>query len=268
MIKKITSLSHALVKSTTELKQKKERTRRREFVVEGSRSIEEVFKGGYRVAFLFVTTSAMEQERVQEIIDTTLDQGGDLIEVSDNVMNKIADTQTPSGVFAIVKHPTYTLEKLNEDKTDGLILVLDEVRDPGNLGAIIRTADAVGVKAIFLLKGCTDLYASKTIRATMGSVFHLPVISDLEKEECIEWCKNTGHEIVVSTLEEAESLYDVKVNLNKTALVVGNEAAGVSEEFFKAADKKVYIPMQGKAESLNVAMATGIMLFEFARRNK
>lgn len=268
MMKKITSLSHALVKSTAELKQKKERNRRREFAVEGVRSIEEVFNGGYRVAFLFVTTLAMEQERVQNIIDTTLDQGGELIEVSDNVMNKIADTKTPSGVFAIVKHPTYTLEKLDEGKTEGLILILDEVRDPGNLGAIVRTADAAGVKAILLLKGCTDLYASKTIRATMGSVFHLPVISDLEKEECIEWCKKTGHQIIVSSLEDATSLYDVDVNLNKTALVVGNEATGVSEDMFKVADKKIYIPMQGKAESLNVAMATGIMLFELARRNK
>jgi tRNA G18 (ribose-2'-O)-methylase SpoU len=147
------------------------------------------------------------------------------------------------------------------------LVVLDRVQDPGNLGTIIRTADAVGAAGLVLLKGTADAFAPKVVRSSMGSLFHLPVISEVSEEELLAWCKKAGYTLAACCLDGAGDLYQTDLT-RKLALVLGNEAGGVSETLEAAAGIKVRIPMPGKAESLNVAMAAVVVLFEGLRQSR
>lgn len=146
-----------------------------------------------------------------------------------------------------------------------MLLVLDRVTDPGNIGTMLRTADAAGVGGLLLLNGCADIYAPKTVRASMGSLFHLPVLSGLGEELLVQAARKAGYELLVTCLDGADNLYKADLQ-GRLAFVMGNEANGVSDALLAAADKRVFIPMQGRAESLNVAMAAGIVMFEALRQ--
>lgn len=146
-----------------------------------------------------------------------------------------------------------------------MLLVLDRVGEPGNIGTMLRTADAAGIGGLVLLKGCADIYAPKTVRSSMGSLFHIPVLSGVSEQEFISTGKRAGYDILVTCLDGADNLYKADLS-GRIAFVMGNEAGGVSETLLAQADKKVYIPMAGRAESLNVAMAAGIVMFEALRR--
>ena len=137
--------------------------------------------------------------------------------------------------------------------------------DPGNLGTMLRTADAAGIGGVLLLKGSADIYAPKTVRASMGSLFHVPVLSGLNEQQFIAEAHKAGYELLVTCLDGADNLYQADLH-GRIAFVMGNEANGVSDNLINAADKRVYIPMKGRAESLNVAMAAGIVIFEALRR--
>ncbi len=148
-----------------------------------------------------------------------------------------------------------------------MLLVLDRVADPGNLGTMLRTADAAGIGGAVLLKGCADVYAPKTVRSSMGSLFHLPIMAGADETDLLDGLRRAGYRILVTCLEGAEDLYQADLG-GRLAFVMGNEANGVSARLLAAADKRVYIPMQGRAESLNVAMAAGIVMFEALRRQR
>lgn len=256
----ITGLQNPLVKAAAELKQKKYRQQCGLFLAEGLRTVEEAVRYG-RVQRIFYT--AITDERTRSVLEEAAAQQLELICVSENVMKKIADTETPQGVIAVCEMQKNTLEKL---LTDGkMLLVLDRVGDPGNIGTMLRTADAAGLGGMVLLKGSADIYAPKTVRASMGSLFHVPVLSNLSEEELVSAARKAGYELLVTCLDGADNLYKADLR-GRLAFVMGNEANGVSENLLKAADKRVFIPMQGRAESLNVAMAAGIVMFEALRK--
>lgn len=263
MRKFISSVNNELIKETCDLKLKKYRTICDAFIVEGARSTEEVLTSGWEILRVFVDT-ATDSERIRAISAALDDRRVPLIEVSGDVMRRLSDTDAPQGILTVVRRKMYELNHFNQGE-DGLLLVLDEIRDPGNLGTIVRTADAAGVSGIILLEGCSDLFSPKTVRATMGSLFHLPIKVEQNKEEFINWCAANNWSIWSSSLEGGESIYGEKLP-GRTAIVMGNEAEGVSKGLLAASEKRVYIPMQGRAESLNVAIATGIILFECVRR--
>ena len=146
-----------------------------------------------------------------------------------------------------------------------MLLVLDRVGDPGNIGTMLRTADAAGIGGLVLLKGCADIYAPKTVRSSMVSLFHIPVLSGVSEQEFVSTAKKAGYDLLVTCLDGADNLYKADLS-GRIAFVMGNEAGGVSETLLEKADKRVYIPMAGRAESLNVAMAAGIVMFEALRR--
>ena len=148
---------------------------------------------------------------------------------------------------------------------DGTVLVLDRVADPGNVGTLIRTAEAAGIAAVVLLAGCADAYAPKTVRSTMGSLLRMPVLCDMPEDEFISWAHKNNYEIMVTCLDGAQNLYEAEFGA-RTAIVVGSEAYGASESLKVVAAKRVFIPMQGRAESLNAAVAGGIVMFEAMRR--
>lgn len=256
----ITGVNNPQVKAATELKQKKYRTKAGLFLAEGLRTVEESIEAS-QVESIFYTP--IDDERTRKALETAASKGIKLFCVNEAVMKKISDTETPQGIIAVCNMTHLSLEKL---LTQGkMLLVLDRVQDPGNIGTMLRTADAAGVGGLVLLNGCADVYAPKTVRASMGSLFHLPVLQGLEEQAFIDTAKDYGYELLVTCLEGADSLYKADFS-GRIAFVMGNEANGVSNNLLKAADKKVFIPMQGKAESLNVAMAAGVVMFEALRR--
>lgn len=256
----ITSVNNALVKATAELKQKKYRQERQLFLAEGLRTVEEAIDSN-TVVQLFYT--AIEDDRTRAVLELAAEKRLELYCVSENVMKKISDTDSPQGIVAVCKMQSIKLESLFAKGE--MLLVLDRVGDPGNVGTMLRTADAAGIGGIVLLKGCVDIYAPKTVRSTMGSLFHVPVFAGAEETLFIKAAKRAGYELLVTTLEGADNLYKADLR-GRIAFVMGNEANGVTSTLLQEADKRVYIPMQGRAESLNVAMAAGIVMFEALRR--
>ena len=256
----VTGLQNSVVKAAAELKQKKYRTQNGLYLAEGLRTAEEA------VAYKAVETLfyvATDDERTMRLLEDAAAQNIKLVCVSENVMKKIADTETPQGIIAVCKMRQPKLENLLA--SGKMLLVLDRVGDPGNIGTMLRTADAAGIGGLVLLKGCADIYAPKTVRSSMGSLFHIPVLSGVSEQEFISAAKKAGYDLLVTCLDGADNLYKADLS-GRIAFVMGNEAGGVSETLLEKADKRVYIPMAGRAESLNVAMAAGIVMFEALRR--
>ena len=256
----VTGLQNPVVKAAAELKQKKYRTQNGLYLAEGLRTAEEA------VAYKAVETLfyvATDDERTMRLLEDAAAQNIKLVCVSENVMKKIADTETPQGIIAVCKMRQPKLENLLA--SGKMLLVLDRVGDPGNIGTMLRTADAAGIGGLVLLKGCADIYAPKTVRSSMGSLFHIPVLSGVSEQEFVSAAKKAGYDLLVTCLDGADNLYKADLS-GRIAFVMGNEAGGVSETLLEKADKRVYIPMAGKAESLNVAMAAGIVMFEALRR--
>lgn len=256
----LTGLQNPIVKAAAQLKQKKYRREQGLFLAEGLRTVEEAVAAD-AVDSIFYKVDA--DERIGTVVAEAEAQGAKSYCVSERVLTKIADTETPQGVIALCKIKENSFDELLLQKK--LLLVLDRISDPGNLGTILRTADAAGAVGVVLLAGCADVYAPKTVRATMGSVFHIPIVSGIEEESFVSSAHKAGYQVLVTCLDGLENLYDADLS-GSLALVMGNEIKGVSEGLLAAADKRIYIPMAGRAESLNVSVASGIVLFEALRR--
>lgn len=256
----LTGLQNPMVKAVAELKQKKYRQQQGLFLAEGLRTVEEAVRYG-AVQSIFYT--AIEDDRTRAVLEEAAAKQIKLVCVSDKVLKKITDTETPQGIIAVCEMRS---KRLDDFLASGkMLLVLDRVTDPGNIGTMLRTADAAGVGGLLLLQGCADIYAPKTVRASMGSLFHLPVLSGLSEELLVQAARKAGYELLVTCLDGADNLYKADLK-GRLAFVMGNEANGVSPALLAAADKRVFIPMQGRAESLNVAMAAGIVMFEALRQ--
>ena len=204
MRKAISSVNNQLIKETCELKLKKYRNASDAFIIEGARSTEEVLDSGWDILHVFVDV-AIDSVRVREITDKLEDSGITIFEVTPEVMQRLSDTDSPQGILVVVRKKTCELNDFNQ-KNAGLLLVLDEVRDPGNLGTMLRTADAAGIAGIVLLEGCTDVFAPKAVRSAMGSLFHLPIRNEQNKKEFISWCTENGWSLWSSSLEGGQSI--------------------------------------------------------------
>lgn len=256
----IMSVQNTRVKDWALLLERRGREKQGKYIIEGYHLIEEALKAEAHVeVILFLAEKGMPMELNALAGDRVVEWVG----VSTAVLAKCSDAQTPQGVVAIVARPQLSAETLLAGEHD-LVVVLDGVQDPGNLGTIIRSADAVGAKAVVLGRGTVDLYNPKTIRSTMGSMYHLPIV-EADLEELLPRARERGVQLVTTSLQAQGSCYDTDLR-QPTWLILGNEAKGVSPEVAAQSDVKVIIPMQGKAESLNVAMAATVLLFEAARQ--
>ena len=293
----ITSVNNQRVKEVANLKQKKYRTESGTFFAEGLRAVQEAVQYA-DVTELFYTEA--EAGRLDEVLKSAGNVPADTKEKSENkknannnnagtakkrneaangirmyqvdekVMAKLSDTKAPQGVLAVIRTPEQNLRQLRPgtaSDNNAPVIILDRVQDPGNLGTIIRTADAVGALGLILLEGCVDAYSPKVVRASMGSLFHLPVVQDVTAEEALTWCYRNGYEPAATALKNAQNVYKADIS-KKMAFLFGNEANGVAEELQAAAETRLFIPMTGLAESMNVAMAAGIILFEGLRQRK
>lgn len=182
--------------------------------------------------------------------------GQECYETDEKVLLELSDTCSPQGVVAVAKQPQASLDELDKRLP---LAVCDGLRDPGNLGTIIRTADAAGFGGVILLGDCVDVYSPKVVRSTMGALFDLPIVRVKSVEQL------SGFRLVCADLQEATSLFEFDFTL-PFALVIGNEAHGVSAEVLNAAEEKIKIPMAGKSESLNAAVAFGVAAYEVFRQ--
>ncbi|MCD8198896.1 MAG: RNA methyltransferase [Phascolarctobacterium sp.] len=256
----ITALQNPLIKETAELKQKKYRLQRQKFLAEGLNTVEVAVSCGAAETLFYTHTEDM---RILNLLKKAVSANVKSVCVSDRVMKKIADTETPPGLAAVCKMQHLKLEEMLADgKT---LLVLDRVSDPGNVGTIIRTADAAGFGGVVLLRGSADIYAPKAVRASMGSLFNLNVLDGIEEKEFIVAAKEAGYTLLVTSLKGDDNFYGTDLS-GQLAIVMGSEISGVSDTLIEASDKKVFIPMEGRAESLNVAVAAAIVMFEILRR--
>jgi TrmH family RNA methyltransferase len=189
----------------------------------------------------------------------------ELVGVSEAVLAKICDTVAPQAVVAVMRKTITKVEDILR-KHRSLVMVIDGIQDPGNLGTIIRSADAVGASAIIIGKGTVDLYNAKTIRSTMGSMFHIAV-AEGDLDTILPLAKLQDVQLVSTRIEQAVSCYEADFTKD-TWIIVGNEGQGVSESIAQHAHLFVNIPMPGKAESLNVAMASTVLLFEAMRQRQ
>lgn len=254
-MKRIESTQNALVKHWKKLvTSKKDRDKSEEFIVEGFHLVEEALKSQGAILHLIVK----EDIEIPEGWNT---ENVQMIEVTKAVAKELVETEQSQGIFAHCRQPEYS-EGLSDNWKK--YLFIDAVQDPGNIGTMIRTADAAGIDAVILGKGCADPYNPKTVRSAQGSHFHIPVIKG-ELGDWIAKIKTADIKIIGTGLENAVNHYHVGP-LKEFALIVGNEGSGVAAEYLSTADEVVKIPLYGRAESLNVAIAAGILLYTFGQQ--
>ncbi|MFA5360188.1 MAG: RNA methyltransferase [Patescibacteria group bacterium] len=254
----IESVQNEKIKNLVKLREaSRERKQQGLFLIEGWREINLALKGGVEIENLFYCQDYIKQE-------LALDEEK-IIEVSKKVFDKIAYRENPDGFLAVAK---IKQEKLKSIKLSAkpLIIVLEAVEKPGNLGAILRTADAIGVDAVIINDPKTDIYNPNVIRASQGTVFTVPtVLSSIS--ETVEFCKNNKIKIFATTPETKKEYTGINYNAG-CAIVMGTEDKGLSNEWLKTADEKIKIKMSGKIDSLNVSVSTAIILFEVVRQRK
>jgi len=263
----ITSPHNQIVKLAAALRQKKNRDETGLFMAEGVRLVEEAATSGWLIETCFFTERALSSERTRGLLDNLKAAGCRMIKVMDAIYDKISDTKQPQGIMVLVKKRSSDLAQLLSGPALPLIVVLDGIQDPGNVGTVIRTADATGCTGVVLTKGCADLFSAKTVRASMGSLFHLPVIEGLEYRDIVSFLvKNTIN--IVATSLDCSSVYFESDFKQPVAIVFGNEGKGVSEEMLDVANSKIHIPIVGRAESLNVAASAAVILYEVVRQRR
>ncbi|MEF9934182.1 TrmH family RNA methyltransferase [Clostridium sp.] len=250
------SKDNKLVKKALKLKQKKYRESENLFIAEGIRFVECAIENNSLEYILYSSKlySTSGYERV-------LDSGVDTYEIEESVLESICDTVNPQGVIGVCRKSLYEVE----DALGNLVAIIDGVQDPGNMGTIIRTCDAAGVSGIVILKGTVDIYNPKVLRSTMGSIFHMPIVHIDSLLSIKSRLDEKNYNILATSLEAKSSLYDYDFS-NNTAFILGNEANGVSSESFSLATDLIIIPMEGSAESLNVGVANGVIVYEALRQ--
>lgn len=239
------------------------RKKTRKFAAEGIKLVEEAYKAGKNPECLFCVDNTLPMlEMVADFIENA---GTPVYRVTDTIMNKISSNATPPGIIGIIDFVDIDCMKILESNEMAMVF-LDGVRDPGNLGAIIRVADACGCGGLILGRGCVDVYNEKVIRATAGSIFNIPIsICDSRCEEFLTAARDSGVRIIGTDATGGKS-YEQAVYTPPYIIVMGNEAWGISPEVRSICEDLITVPIYGKAESLNVAVAAGIVLYH-ARRS-
>lgn len=262
---KITSRSNERIKYLKQFHQKKHRDLENGFLAEGLKVIEEALQAGWEVQMLLYTPEVLRHPRGVALLDRAGASGTGLWECEEHVLAAVADTKTPQGVVALIAKPRYSPSVLLQGRGTPLVVVLDGLQDPGNLGTIIRTADACELQGIITLEGTVDLFHPKVVRASAGALFHLPTFGDMPAPAVLKFFTEAGVQKFVADPHGSYSLYECDFS-RPTALFMGNEARGCGEILHSAADRVVSIPMPGQAESLNVGVAASLFIYEAVRQ--
>ena len=256
----ISSKENELIKHIKKLKDKKERDLSNEYIIEGIKLIQEAIQEKAKIKQIIICEECEKAEAIPKEIMYEIARY-ECIYITKKLYNYLTEVKTPQGILAVIEKES---NEKNIDYTQEIIVALDGIQDPGNLGTILRTVDSIGLTQILVSKDTADSYNPKVVRSTMGAIFRVKIIECEDLEETLKEIKKHKFEIVVTSLQTKNSIYDI--DYNKKVIVIGNEANGVQEKIQQLADKKVKIPMLGKTESLNASVATGIILYEYVRQ--
>lgn len=256
----ITSKDNENIKYLRKLKEKKYRDQENCYIIEGIKLIKEAIQENAKIKLIIVCDDCTQESFIDSELKYEIAKY-DCIYVTEKIFTKLTDVVNPQGILAVIEK-----EKNNEkiDYNDDLFLILDNIQDPGNMGTILRTADSINLKQIIISKNSTDAYSPKVVRSTMGAIFRIKVIESDNLEKTIKELKKHKIKIMATSLQTDKTIYDT--SYSKTAIIVGNEANGVSKTILDIADEKIKIPMPGKTESLNASVATAIVLYEALRQ--
>lgn len=255
----ITSASNSTIKKIKNLYRRKQRWAKKMFLIEGIKIVEESIDNDYSIKNIVYSDDLFDVQG-GEVFFNRIKHDERLIHVPRKLYREISDMESPQGILGVVEFQINLIENASlNDKT--CILLLDKVKDPGNMGAIIRTADAFGIDGVIVTEGCVDIYNSKVVRATMGSIFRVPIYNESNGVEIIKELKKKGLLIYSTSLEESKYIQNVDFN-KSCVLIIGNESRGVSQDIIALADELIKIPMPGGAESLNAAIASSIIMYE------
>lgn len=263
-IKEISSIQNPLIKRVVLLKEKS-RTRKKEgvFILEGQRELQLAIKGGYQIQTLFFYEGIISEETTYSYING-IEPQPDLISVSKEVFQKLAYRDTTEGILAIVIERQQTLKDIKFNSDTPLILVAEAPEKPGNIGALLRTADAANVDAILIANPKTDLFNPNIIRSSVGCVFTKPIVMG-SSAEIIEFLKDNNINIYCAALTASKNYTKIDFK-GSTAIVVGTESTGLSNEWLENSTQNIIIPMQGEIDSMNVSVSAAIIIFEAKRQ--
>ncbi|MDR2437151.1 MAG: RNA methyltransferase [Endomicrobium sp.] len=250
----IESSQNQTFKNLLKFQDKKFRNQNNIFLVEGKKQVAEIPKD-WTIKQIIISKKYKKFKNFRD----------DII-LSERLFAKLSSTKSPQGIIAVVEKKYYKIEEIIKQQT-GFFIVLENIQDPGNLGTIIRSADAFGAKAIFVSLRSVDIYSDKTIRSTMGSLFHLPVVDNVNIEELLYLMKKERITVFAGSLKGKKSMSNLKIP-NRSTFIIGNEANGIKQETEKLANVLFKIPIPGKAESLNAAVAASIIMYELSKNNK
>jgi len=263
MIKLISSTQNPFIKQLIQLKDKsRERKKSGLFLIEGEREISLALKGGYEFKTILFYPELFSQEKINSLIVNQID----IIEVSKDVYQKLAYRETTEGVIAVAKTKNLSIKSISLTATNPLILVVEAPEKPGNIGALLRTADAANVDAVIIANPKTELYNPNIIRSSIGCVFTNQMATG-STQEIIEFLKTNNINIYCAALQ-ASTDFQTQDYTKPTAIVVGTEATGLTNEWLENSHQNIIIPMQGEIDSINVSVAAGILIFEAVRQRR
>lgn len=256
----ISSKDNEFIKHIKKLKDKKYRDINKEFIIEGIKLIKEAIEEKAKIKQIVICDNCQNNDIIPKELMYEIAKY-ECIYVTENIFKTISDVNTPQGILAIIEKNGVEAEI---DYSQDIIVALDDIQDPGNLGTILRTIDSIGLNQILVSKGTADSYNPKVVRSTMGAIFRVKIIECEDLEKTLKEVKKHKFELVITSLQTENSIYDV--DYSKKIIVIGNEANGVEKKIQNMADIKIKIPMIGKTESLNASVATGIVLYEYVRQ--
>ena len=256
----ISSKDNELIKHIKKLKDKKYRDVSNEYIIEGVKLIEEAVNEKANIKKIIVCEDTTNTYEIPTHIRLEIAKY-DCVYVTEKIFNSITQVTNPQGIMAVIEKD---IKNKEIDYNQDIIVILDDVQDPGNLGTILRTVDSIGLNQIIVSKDTVDCFNSKVVRSTMGAIFRVRVIESENLIETIKTIKRHHFKLMVTSLQTENSIYDIK--FDKKIIVIGNESNGVSKEIQDIADERAKIPMLGKTESLNASVATGVVLYEYVRQ--
>lgn len=260
-MKEITSIQNSYIKNLLKLQEKaRERRKQSLFIIEGKREISLAIAAQYEFDSILFNTDLISENEVLHLFNENINR----IEISKEVYQKLAYRDSTEGIIAVTKAKDFSLKNIQFKNENPLILVAESIEKPGNIGAILRTADAANIDAVFIADPKSDLYNSNIIRSSVGCVF-TNQIAVATSEEIIAFLKEKNINIFATTLQNSNE-YHKENYTNATAIVVGTEATGLSEIWRENANQNINIPMQGQIDSMNVSVAAAIVIFEAKRQ--
>ncbi len=263
-IKRVTSLQNPTVKKYLSLREKgRERKKTGQFVLEGKRELELALKGNYVIDTVLVCIEIIPLEEVYQLLEIK-QSTPEILEISLAVYRKLVVRKTTEGIIAILKTKIHSLEKLSISGKNPLILVAESPEKPGNLGALLRTADAANIDAVLIANPIGDLYNPNVIRSSVGCIFTVPVAIGTT-QEIIEYLNTNKISIYAAALTASIS-YDTIDYTKGTAIAVGTEATGLTDDFLNSSKQNILIPMEGEIDSMNVSVSAAIIIFEAKRQ--